>query len=80
MSLWFAQYKAVLWKCFLINFRGKEFIKESIIVLVLGSIICVIENFQPNNFITPFYLAISILGYARYSAMAWVAEKETRQK
>ena len=80
MSIYFSQYRALLWKCFLINFRGREFLKEMISVVILAAFIIIAENFQPNNIITPFYIAIAIIGYTRYSAMSWVSEKETRQK
>ena len=76
----FTQYKAVLQKNFLISKRTKEYIRENISVVILGIFLVTIELTQPNNFISPFYMALAVAGYSRTIALTWVAERETRQK
>ena len=69
------QYKAVLHKNFLISKRTKEYIRENISVIILGVFLIVVESFQPNNFISPFYMALAVAGYSRTVALTWVAER-----
>ena len=69
------QYKAVLYKNFLINKRTKQYIRENISVVILGVFLIVIESFLPNNFISPFYMALAVAGYARSIALTWVNER-----
>ena len=71
----FTQYKAVLQKNFLISLRTKEYLRENISVVILGIFLIVVEHTQPNNFISPFYLALAVAGYARTVALTWVNER-----
>ena len=74
MSAW-RQYTAVLQKNFLISKRTKEYLRENISVVILGAFLVIVEITQPNNFISPFYMALAVAGYARTVALTWVAER-----
>lgn len=48
--------------------------------MILGVFVVIAEHTQPNNFITPFYMALAVAGYSRTVALTWVNERESRQK
>jgi uncharacterized Tic20 family protein len=47
---------------------------------LLSIFIVISERSSPNQFTTPFYLSIAVVGFARTIAVWWLNEKETHQK
>lgn len=49
-------------------------------MLILGTFLVILESSSSNNFLSPFYLSLAIIGYSRSVGFNWVQEKETFQK
>lgn len=49
-------------------------------MVILGVFLVLIERADHNNFMSPFYLSMALIGYTRTTGLNWVQEREARQK
>ena len=64
------------------NWRNKDFIRELIVVGIFVALLAVINQFNNTGAKSTmaFYITLAITSYSRTMVIAWVGERQTRQK
>jgi hypothetical protein len=70
----------VLKKNFLMNYKTKEFLRELISVAIFAGVIIALNELGSTKDTIPFYMTMAITSYSRAMVIAWVGERQTRQK
>lgn len=62
------------------NYKTKEFLRELLSVAIFAGVIIALNTLGSTKDTIPFYMTMAITSYSRAMVIAWVGERQTRQK